>query len=106
MRISQSAVSRYLYRERGASIDVSRHPELMREIKALADEVAHGDLSWYDLESRLLRIALHALSRKYFCSYHQRLDPEVNPATCRICPETFQVTQAPKQNPPTFQAVD
>lgn len=87
--ISPSAVSRYLYRERGTRVDVSGSPELLNELRRLATEVASGSLGPYEAEVGLLRIALRALGRRYFCGYHRRLDPRVDPALCRICPELF-----------------
>ncbi len=87
--ISPSAVSRYLHRERGAMVEVSGKPELMSELRRLATEIVRGDMSQYEIEVELLRIAFRALSGKHFCGYHQRLEPEIDPAACSICPELF-----------------
>ncbi len=87
--ISPSSVSRYLYRKRGAVVELPESPELMDELRRLAAEVARGSLSRYEVEAGLLRIAFRALSKRYFCGHHQKLEPEIDPTVCRICPELF-----------------
>ncbi len=87
--ISPSAVSRYLYHERGAMIEIPKNSELINDMSKLAEEIAYKDLSQRDVEIRLLKITLNALSKRYFCNFHQKLEPEVNLMTCHICPELF-----------------
>lgn len=85
--ISPSAVSRYLSHERGAMLEIPR--ELMNNIRKLAEEITYKNLNQHDVEMRLLKISISALSKKYFCSFHQKLEPKIDPTTCRTCPEVF-----------------
>ncbi len=86
--ISPSAVSRYLSRERGAYLDVSKVQVVETGLRKLAEEVATGDLDEYAVEGRLVKVAMQALARRYFCGYHARYFG-VDPLKCRICPELF-----------------
>lgn len=87
--ITQSAVSRYLKMDRGALIDVSAFPDVDVEIKALADRIFRDKLGEYEIHSELIRISVRMLGRGYACSFHSRVDPEINPAKCRVCIELF-----------------
>lgn len=89
LRMSPSAVSRYLSKERGASIEVTQFPDVDRELAELARDLSTRDLDWLTVEARLLKISVLAMSRRYLCGFHSRLRPEVDPAKCRICPELF-----------------
>ena len=89
LHITQSAVSRYLKMDRGALIDVSKFREIDEDLKNLADEIAEFRPSEYDIHMRLIEIAVKMLGKGYVCSFHARIDPEVNPAECRACLELF-----------------
>jgi len=87
--LTQSAVSRYLNMDRGALIDVSKFRDIDEELKRLADEVVEFKPSEYELHTKLIEIALKMLGKGYVCSFHARIDPELNPAECRVCIELF-----------------
>ena len=87
--ITQSAVSRYLKMDRGALIDVSAFPDVDAEINALADRIFRDKPNEYEIHSELIRIAVRMLGRGYACSFHSKLDPEINPVECRVCIELF-----------------
>ncbi len=89
LKITPSAVSRYLSRERGVAVEVNRFPDIDGEVMALARDLATQDLDWLTIETRLLKISLLAMSRKYLCEFHHKLQPIIDPARCRICPELF-----------------
>lgn len=89
LHITQSAVSRYLRMDRGALIDVSTFPDVDAEIKALADRVLQERPDEYVVHSELVRIAVRMLGRGYVCSFHSKVDPELDPAECRVCIELF-----------------
>lgn len=93
LSITPSAVSRYLSRERGTALDITRFSDLDRELSTLARDLATRDLDWTTIEIRLLKISLLAMSRKYLCELHYKLHPVVDPAKCRICPEIFSTTK-------------
>jgi predicted transcriptional regulator len=86
--LSPSAVSRYLSRERGATLDIHRLPMVEEGLRKLAEGVTRGDLDTYAVEEGLLRIALQAAASRLFCKYHLSYF-NVNPLKCRICPELF-----------------
>ncbi|WP_297470512.1 helix-turn-helix domain-containing protein [Thermococcus sp.] len=89
LHVTQSAVSRYLNMDRGSMIDVSKFRDIDRELEELADEILEFRPGEYVIHRRLIEIALKMLGRGYVCAFHSRIDPEVNPAECRICIELF-----------------
>ncbi|WP_297064396.1 helix-turn-helix domain-containing protein [Thermococcus sp.] len=89
LHVTQSAVSRYLNMDRGSMIDVSKFSDIDRELEELADEILESHPGEYVIHRRLIEIALKMLGRGYVCTFHSRIDPEVNPAECRICIELF-----------------
>jgi predicted transcriptional regulator len=89
LHITQSAVSRYLGAERGTLIDISTFPDIDGKLQALADRIITERPSEYDIHSELVKLSLEFLGKGYGCSFHSRLDPEINPAECRICIELF-----------------
>lgn len=93
LRITPSAASRYLSRERGTTIEVSRFPEIDRELTMLAKDLITQDLDWLTIEARLLKISLLVMSKKYLCEFHHKLQPAIDPIRCRICPEVFSTVR-------------
>ncbi|CAI1493948.1 Putative transcriptional regulator [Thermococcus nautili] len=89
LHVTQSAVSRYLNMDRGALIDVSKFKDVDEDLKNLADEIVEFRPSEYDIHMRLIEIALKMLGKGYVCSFHAKIDPEVNPVECRVCIELF-----------------
>ena len=89
LHVTQSAVSRYLNMDRGALIDVSKFREIDENLKNLADEIIKFRPSEYDIHLRLIDITLKMLGKGYVCSFHAKIDPEVNPSECRVCIELF-----------------
>lgn len=87
--ISQSAASRYLRRERGASFDVRRVGELELLLRDLALRIAAGKLDPREAQAEITKTVLLAMRKRYVCSFHASLDPEADPLTCTICPELF-----------------
>lgn len=89
LHITQSAVSRYLGMDRGALVDVSRYPDIDGELRSLAEEVIERKPDEYYIHRRLVEISLEMLGKGYVCSFHSKIDPEVNPEECRVCLELF-----------------
>jgi len=89
IHLTQSAVSRYINMDRGALIDVSNFRDVDDAVEKLANEIVRSKPSEYEVHMRLISIALKMLGRGYVCSFHARVDPEVNPAECRVCIELF-----------------
>ncbi|MEM4824032.1 MAG: transcriptional regulator [Zestosphaera sp.] len=98
LKITPSAVSRYLSSERGTAIDLTRFPDLDRELSKLAKDLIARDLDWLTIEARLLEISLLAMSRKYLCGLHHKLQPIIDPVKCRICPEFFSTSKTHLSN--------
>lgn len=90
LHITQSAVSRYLNMDRGALIDVPRFPDIDSELRSFADEIIEKKPGEYEIHRRLVEITLKMLSKGYVCSFHAKIDPEVDPNTCKICIELFE----------------
>ncbi|NJE10058.1 transcriptional regulator [Thermococcus sp. MAR1] len=89
LHITQSAVSRYLRMDRGALIDVSRFPDIDAMVMALAERIVRERPTEYEIHSELVKISLEMLGRGYVCSLHSQIDPEVDPAKCKVCLELF-----------------
>lgn len=89
MGLSPSAASRYLLWERGAYISVEAHSDVDRAISELAVSIRDNRIDLSDLQIQIHKIAIYALSRKYMCEDHARIDLKVNPKLCSICPTLF-----------------
>lgn len=92
MKISRSAVSRYLSMERGVYIDLSEFSDIKDMTKRLADKISQRKLDNYELQREILEIAIYALSHRYVCAFHESLDPEIDPRKCNICPTLFKTS--------------
>ncbi len=87
--ITPSAVTRYLKGERGAAIDLSNFGDIEEMIEALAEKIAKGTASTYEVLAATTAITAYALSRKYLCNYHALIDEEVDPHKCGVCPQVL-----------------
>ena len=87
--LSVSAVSRYLSMERGSAINVASFNDLDENIGRLALLIKDRISDPYTIQLAVYRITLYALSRKYMCEDHSKVDLSVNPKTCSICPTLF-----------------
>ncbi len=90
LHITQSAVSRYLRMDRGALIDISAYPDLDEEVKGLAERITLEKPAEYLIHSELVRLSLEFLGKGYACSFHSKIDPEIDPTECRVCIELFE----------------
>jgi len=93
--VTPSAVTRYLKGERGALVDLSSRGDVRRAVRSLAERLASGSMSEYELQAELARIALYAMGRGYLCSFHSKLEPAVNPLECRVCSKLFSGFELP-----------
>lgn len=89
LHITQSAVSRYLGEERGKLIDVSTFPDIDGKLSELATRIIKDRPGEYDVHTELVKLSLEFLGKGYGCSFHARIDPEVDPGRCRVCIELF-----------------
>lgn len=87
--ITQSAVSRYLRMNRGALIEVEKFPDIDEKLRGLADRIMKEKPDEYYIHGELIKITVEMLGKGYVCSFHSRVDPEIDPKKCRICIETF-----------------
>ncbi|MBS7605900.1 transcriptional regulator [Candidatus Bathyarchaeota archaeon] len=87
--LSSSAASRYLLGERGAYINVAAHNDVDRAISELAASIIDNSIDFNGVQIQIHRIAIYALSRKYVCEDHARIDLKVDPKLCPICPTLF-----------------
>ena len=88
--MTQSAVSRYANMKRGGVVDLSDREDVMERIESLADALAEGGLSPYDVQKELIRVALYSLARGYVCRFHNEIDPRIDPSVCDVCRSLFR----------------
>ncbi|MEM4452800.1 MAG: XRE family transcriptional regulator [Thermosphaera sp.] len=84
--LSLSLVSRYARRERGLQ-DFMVYPDVAKYIEKLADRVFQGEVCGISVYKEILMLTLYILGRKYACSLHYAIDRDINPASCRLCPD-------------------
>ncbi len=89
LKITPSAVSRYLRGERGSTIEISTITDINEELTKIAKDLSTQDLDFLEIEARLLKITIQAMSKKYICWFHQKIQQSIDPANCKICPEIF-----------------
>ncbi|ABN69378.1 conserved hypothetical protein [Staphylothermus marinus F1] len=89
LRITPSAVSRYLAKQRGVQIDLSRNIDVERKLEELAEKIIDKNPSIYEIYRDITSLTLYIMSKKYMCNIHKKLDPEIDPLKCNICPELF-----------------
>jgi len=90
LHITQSAVSRYMREERGKLIDVSSFPDIDREVRKLAERIIAERPGEYEIHTELVKLSLEFLGKGYGCSFHAKVDPEIDPKECRVCIELFR----------------
>lgn len=89
LHITQSAVSRYLNMDRGALIDISQFPDIDAELRSFAEEIIEKKPGEYEIHRRLMEISVKMLGKGYVCSFHAKIDPEINPSECNVCLDLF-----------------
>ncbi|NJE26475.1 helix-turn-helix domain-containing protein [Thermococcus sp. MV5] len=89
LHITQSAVSRYIKMNRGALVEVEKFKDIDEELMELAERILKERPNEYYIHSELVKIALKMLGKGYVCSFHSKVDPEVDPARCNICLDIF-----------------
>ncbi|ACS90794.1 MULTISPECIES: transcriptional regulator [Thermococcus] len=87
--ITQSAVSRYLRMNRGALVDVEKFPEIDNKLKELAETIIKKRPDEYYIHGELVKITIEMLGKGYVCSFHSKVDSEIDPKVCRVCIEAF-----------------
>ncbi|AMM54670.1 transcriptional regulator [Pyrococcus kukulkanii] len=89
LHITQSAVSRYLRKDRGALIDVEQFKDIDEKVGEIAEWVIEERPSEYEIHKALVKLTLEMLGRGYVCSFHSLIDPTLNPEECNVCLELF-----------------
>jgi len=88
--LSHSLVSRYISGERGYIIELKQFKDVNELISRLADEVISKNLSIYEINEELVKIAIYLMSKRYLCGFHSMIDPNTDQTKCKICPNTFK----------------
>lgn len=57
--------------------------------EGLAETIVKERPDEYYIHGELVKIAIEMLGKGYVCSFHSRVDPEIDPKLCKICIETF-----------------
>jgi predicted transcriptional regulator len=89
LNLSRSAITRYIKSERGAGIRLTRFSDVTQMIKELATKILKNELDKSQIQERIAEITAYILSKKYFCTYHKKLDPEIDILHCNLCPTIF-----------------
>ncbi|MCD6559653.1 transcriptional regulator [Thermococci archaeon] len=89
LHITQSAVSRYLKMNRGALIDVKKFIDVEEKLRDFANEIVKEKPDEYAIHARIVEITIEMLGKGYVCSFHSKVDPEIDPKKCRVCIELF-----------------
>jgi predicted transcriptional regulator len=87
--LSRSAITRYIKSERGAGIRLTKFSDVTYMIEELATKIMASELDENQIQERIAEITAYILSKKYFCSYHKRLDPSIDIMRCNLCPTIF-----------------
>jgi len=87
--LSRSAITRYIKSERGAGIRLTRFGDVTRMIEELATKIMANELDENQIQEKIAKITAYILSKKYFCAYHKKLDPEIDILHCSLCPTIF-----------------
>lgn len=87
--LSTSAISRYLSMERGTYINIAVYNDVDNAVNKLASLIKNNIIDFNDIQVHISKIVLYALSKKYVCKDHAKVDPKINPNLCLICPTLF-----------------
>jgi predicted transcriptional regulator len=90
LNLSRSAVSRYLSDERGVFVKITRFKDVQNMVEKLAYDIVRTGMDEYTVQEEVSKMAAYFLSRKYFCTKHKELNPNIDVARCRICKNVFQ----------------
>lgn len=83
--VTQTAVSKYFRNRRGIALNVEEIEEVHLMIKEIVGQLANGDMSKYELVSKLC-VACEVLRQKGFmCDFCKRSDSSVNYKECLVC---------------------
>ena len=90
LKLTQSAVSRYLQKNRGMFLEVEKFNSIDKEIKKLAWGIIEKKLNAYEIHSELTRITLLLLSKGYGCAFHHKIDEDIDIENCKTCIQLFK----------------
>lgn len=87
--ITPSAVSRYLAKQRGAQIDLTKNKDVEQKILKIAQKIINKNPTTYEINRDITETTIYILSKKYICPIHKKIEPKINPTKCNICPQIF-----------------
>lgn len=90
LKLTQSAVSRYLQKNRGTFLEITQFELIDKEVMKLAEEIVKNKLDAYTIHSELTRITLLLLSMGYGCAFHHQIDKDIDPENCNTCISLFK----------------
>ena len=90
LKLTQSAVSRYLQGNRGNFLNIKKFQDIDSEIKKLVERIVKKRLNAYDIHSELTRITLLLLSKGYGCAFHHQIDEDIDIKLCKTCLRLFK----------------
>lgn len=87
--LSRSAITRYMKSERGAGVRFTKFNDVTQMIEKLVIKIMEKEVDEGQIHEEVAEIIAYILSRKYFCTYHKKLDPKIDVSRCRLCPTIF-----------------
>jgi len=83
--ITQPAVSQYLRMLRGTSLGGGFLKKVEKNVRELAEDIAHGKLEHKQIIERYCSICRSMKQRELVCLLHMRITPDLRREGCRIC---------------------
>ena len=83
--ITQTAVSKYARRNRGAVLQVEEVSETQLVLRETVESLANGDMNRYELAVKLCRICEIIRKKGLMCSLCKLSDPNIDNKKCIIC---------------------
>jgi predicted transcriptional regulator len=83
--ITQTAISKYANRIRGATLEISQTLEITSMLNDIASKLAKKQITQQQLIAEFCQVCKTARKTGIMCSLCRKSDPELEPETCQIC---------------------
>jgi len=83
--ITQTAVSKYTSKVRGATLKIDQTEEIQSMMKKIANQLANGEITRQDLVVKFCEVCKTVRKTGIMCNLCKRSDPTINVKTCLVC---------------------
>jgi len=83
--ITQTAVSKYTSKVRGAALKIDQTEEIQSMMKKIANQLANREITRRELVIKFCEVCKTARKAGIMCNLCKRSDPTINVKTCLIC---------------------